>query len=273
MDWPLAISRNRDALLRIVAALFALVGLNEGTGSPPAVYRLRAGQKSGKMLGLLPRAVYRAVLSVLRPAESAVRRLIIIAAHGLVVAPHIVRPLLQKIASGAGAARVPAFRLIEPLKRFAPIADDTASEEALRESIWDDNTDDEDMEDMDDWQSEGHVHSLPRISVPGLYDPAFTAPVAPLADGLINAQHLGRRLVALKRALNNLSREARRLARWQSKRSLVLAQQSNGKPIRLSAHRPGRPPGFRLKRAHEVDTILRECHLLMFDRMNEPDTS
>ncbi len=257
MDWPLAISRNRDALLRIVAALFALAGLAEGKGD-------------GKMLGLLARPVYRAVLSVLRPAESAVRRLIIIAAYGLVVAPRAVRPLLHKIISGAGAARVPAFRLIDPLKRFAPIADDTASEEALRESIWDDHSDDE---DMDDWQSEGHAPSLPRISVPGLYDPAFAAPVAPVDDGLINAQHLGRRLVALKRALDNLSRDARRLARWQSKRSLVLVQQPNGKPVRLSAHRPGRPPGFRLKQAHEVDTILRECHLLMFDRMNEPDTS
>jgi len=59
MDWALAIERNRQPLLRIVAALFAMIGLTE-TG---AVERLS-------------RPVYRAVLGVLRPAEAAVRRLI-----------------------------------------------------------------------------------------------------------------------------------------------------------------------------------------------------
>ncbi|MGL4489959.1 MAG: hypothetical protein ACRCU5_11010 [Rhizobiaceae bacterium] len=256
MDWPLVITRNRDALLQIIAALFALAGLAEG-----------------RVLSTLPRPVYRAVLSVLRPAESAVRRLIIIAAHGLVVAPHIVRPLLKKIAPGTGMARVPAFCLIDPLKRFTPIVKDTSNVESLGEIIWGDETSDEHEEDMDGWQNESHARSIPRISLPGLYDPVFAAPITTLQHGLINAQQLGRRLVALKRALDNLSREARRLARWQSKRSLVLAQPSNGKPIRLTAHRPGRPPGFRFRATHEVDSVLRECHLMMFDRLNEPDTS
>ena len=57
MDWTLAITRNREALLRIIAALYALVGLTNGA----AFLRL-------------PRHIYRAMSRVLRPAESAVRR-------------------------------------------------------------------------------------------------------------------------------------------------------------------------------------------------------
>jgi hypothetical protein len=66
MDKDRAIERNREPLLRIVAALFAMIGLTEAG----AVERLS-------------RPVYRAVLFVLRPAEAAVRRLIIVAARGM----------------------------------------------------------------------------------------------------------------------------------------------------------------------------------------------
>ena len=64
MNMSLAIERNRKPLLRIVATLFAMIGLVEGA----TVERLSS-------------PVYRAVLRVLRPAESAVRRLIVVAAR------------------------------------------------------------------------------------------------------------------------------------------------------------------------------------------------
>ena len=68
MDWALAIERNSEALKGIVAALFAMLGLvGEATVSR------------------IPQPLHRAVLRVLRPAESAMRRLIVIAARGLVV--------------------------------------------------------------------------------------------------------------------------------------------------------------------------------------------
>ena len=66
MDWNAAIEKNREALKRILAALVAMAGL-AGGGST------------------LPRHLHRAVLRLLRPAESAVRRLVIVAARGLVV--------------------------------------------------------------------------------------------------------------------------------------------------------------------------------------------
>ena len=67
-DWDLAIERNSEALKGIVAALFAMLGL-EGEAT----------------VSRIPRSLHSAVLHVLRPAESAMRRLIIIAARGLVV--------------------------------------------------------------------------------------------------------------------------------------------------------------------------------------------
>ena len=76
MDWALAIERNREPLLRIVAALFAMIGLGEGG----AVLRL-------------PQPLHRAALGVLRPAEAAVRRLIAVAARGMAVKPHPTRPV------------------------------------------------------------------------------------------------------------------------------------------------------------------------------------
>jgi hypothetical protein len=251
LDWTLAITRNREALQRLVAALFAFAGFIEGGA-----------------LNILPRRVYRAVLLVLRPAESAVRRLIIIAAYGLIVAPRASRPFPGNIPAGTGQPRSPAFQLIDPLKRFSAAV--TLAEDSEQVDFW---TEDEDAEEADICEGAGGKNTLPRISLPGYFDPVFPPPAEPLDAAFINAAHLGRRLAALKRALENISREAKRLARWQAKRRFVLADKSHTKPMRLSPNRPGRPPGFRLKATHEVDSILRECHGLMLDRFAAPDTS
>src|SRR5687767_9288662 len=101
MDLDLAIDRNREPLLRIVAVMFAMIGLTEAG----AVDRLS-------------RPVYRAVLLVLRPAEAAVRRLIIVAARGMVVKPSRVRSAPVGLAlSGKGQGRV-SFQLFDPRRRF-----------------------------------------------------------------------------------------------------------------------------------------------------------
>jgi len=78
MDWNMAIERNRDALKRILAALVAMAGLADADPGFPS--RVRGG-------GTLPRYLHTAVLRLLRPAESAVRRLVIVAARSVVVAP------------------------------------------------------------------------------------------------------------------------------------------------------------------------------------------
>ncbi len=98
MDWDLAIKRNSKALKSIIEVLFALLGLD---GADAA--------------SRIPRALHSAVLGVLRPAESAQRRLIVIAARGVVVelAPSRPMPAGKVIGKGRGNS-LPAFQLFDP---------------------------------------------------------------------------------------------------------------------------------------------------------------
>ena len=88
----------------------------------------------------------------------------------------------------------------------------------------------------------------------------------PPPDGLVNAGRLSRRLNALKSALEDLPRQAKRLVRWQQRRE---ASPDHKFLIPL---RPGRPPGYRRKPIHEVDEVLIECDDLAWEAM-KPDTS
>jgi hypothetical protein len=86
------------------------------------------------------------------------------------------------------AERIPAFCLIDPLKRFAA--------------------------ECFEW-GKAKEQVIPRISVPGPFDPAFPEQAAPDACDMVAASALGRRVQALRFALDNLPREAKRLARWK----------------------------------------------------------
>ena len=219
MDWTLAIHRNREALKGIIAALFAMAGL-----------------ASLGMASTLPRHVYAAVMLVLRPAESAVRRLIIIAARGLVLKPRASRPVPAGVASfaSASASGGTAFQLIDPLKHFS----------------------------ANIWNEDGPAF----VYVDEFSDQAFAYHHAQSADTPIPAGHIFQRLHALSRALNDLPREARRLARWQARQDLEFENRKTNrtpyKPMRRSPFRPGLPPGYRQCQIHEVDEVLRECHRL-----------
>ena len=75
MDYALAICRNRDQIRTIVLALFALAGLRPHRSLPVG--------PDGRPQLTLSRSIFAMIMLVLRPAESCVRRLIFIAAHGL----------------------------------------------------------------------------------------------------------------------------------------------------------------------------------------------
>ena len=231
MDWARAIERNSEALKGIVAALFAMLGL--------------AGEATAARI---PQPLHRAVLRVLRPAESAMRRLIVIAAKGLVVklAPSRSLPAGPIGKGGQGGHSRPSFQLFDPRKNFA----------ALRQ------------------HRRRTTRNPPRIHFFGS-DPTVAAlwparppavDPAPPPDGLVGAGRLTRRLHALKFALEDLPRQARRLARWRVRRENAKS------PKFKSPLRPGHPPGYRRKPVHEVDEILTECHGLACDAMR-PDTS
>ena len=96
MDWDLAIKHISKALKGIIEVLFALLGLN-GTDAASR----------------FSRSLHSAVLGVLRPAESSVRRLIVIAARGAgrEVSPSRPMPEGRKIEGWRGSTLLlPALR-------------------------------------------------------------------------------------------------------------------------------------------------------------------
>ena len=223
MDWARAIERNSEALKGIVAELFAMLGL--------------AGDAT---VSRIPQPLHRAVLRVLWPAESAVRRLIIIAARGLVVKPAPSRPKPVGPIGKGGGNRPPSFQLFDTRKNFT----------ARRRRKFRRNP--------------PRIHFFPYDTLSPARPPVAD-PVSP-PDGLVNAERLTRRLQALKLALEDLPRQARRLARWRVRRENMPS------PKFRSPLRPGHPPGHRRKKVHEVDLVLTECHALASYAM-KPDTS
>lgn len=223
MNWARAIETHQAALTRIVAALIAMVGL--------------AAQGA---VGRLPRPLYRAALRVLRPAESAVRRLIVIAARGVAVKPHPVRPMPAGLAlPRKGGARA-SFQLFDARKRFASARP----------------------------RSAGHKVE-PRIFVFGasplvpLFQRRMAVAAVPEPDGMVSAARLRRRLFAVKMALEDLPRQAKRLARWQARRDRMAS------PKFRSPLRQGPPPGHCKEGKDDVDRVLRACHALAREALHE----
>ncbi len=212
MDWPLAIDKNREKLISIIVALMASLGLVDG----------------GK-LTTLPFYLYRKALLILRPAEAAVRRLIMMAAYEMKLCGFNLPPRGEVVRrTGEGELRRkngaetgwhnPSFNLIDPLKPFTEEAPDYSE-----------------------------------------FGQSFTEGDGPSDRTPTPAASLGRRILALKRALDTIEKQARRLTRWYALRDQALAQNH---PHRLSPLRPGFPPGYRRKPRHEIEEVLLDCHSL-----------
>jgi hypothetical protein len=224
MDWELAIERNSKALKAIIEVLFALLGLD-----------------GAEAASRIPRSLHSAVLAVLRPAESAVRRLIVIAARNVVVKPAPSRPMPEgrKIVESGGSGP-PAFQIFDPQKRLKPIRVMKITRMVPR------------------------IHVFPYDTLGPAPKPVIEAPPPP--DGRVSATRLHRRLQALKLALDDLPRQAKRLFRLQERRK------ASPWPKSTMPLRPGRPPGYRRKPIHEVDEVLVACDWLAWEAM-KPDTS
>jgi hypothetical protein len=224
MDWARAIAINQSALTRIVAALIAMLGL--------------AAQGAAARL---PRPLYRRALSILRPAESAVRRLIVIAAKGVVVKPHAVCPMRKGLALAKNTGARASFQLFDSRKRFGSVRVRSTGP-----------------------KTEPRVFVFGESPFVPLFQPREErGPEPENDDGTVNAQRLSRRLAAIKMALENLPRQVKRLKRWQARRYSMRS------PKFRSPLRPGLPPGHRKEPRDEVDRVLRECHALASDAFRE----
>lgn len=247
MNWARVIDRNREALLRVVADLSAMAGLTTGPGPDPET------GEAPSLPARMPRHRFNSIRRILRAAESAVRRLVVIAARRFAVIPlpagafmygldpdkaHHRRALAAGSAKDGGDARIPPFVLTDPVKTFS-----------LR-------------------PPKRRPKAFPRITCLG-NDPT------PVPEGWyrlpgdeIDAGPLCRRLISLRRALDDIDGQARRLVRWQARRDRAGASPARRSPLRI-----GRPPGRRKRPVHEVDEILNDVHALARYAMVAPDTS
>ncbi len=219
MDWPLVIDRNRTALLTIIVALMASLGL-----------------VAGGRLTTLPLFLYRRALLILRPAESAVRRLIMIVAHEMALRGFKLRAtrrdglaefLVFSRPNPRDEPSLPSFNLIDPLKIFGREAPD-----------------------MDGFYSGEDSGTPDKTPVP--------------------AASLALRILALKKALENLPHHAKRLARWYEQRDAAYAQNL---AHRYSPMRPGPAPAAVRRHRDEIDEVLLECHLLAIYAGERQDSS
>ncbi len=107
MDWNFAIEKHREALKRVLAMLVAMAGLGSGgqfTFFPQegALAQNPAQAEKSKLSPALPRHLHRTLLRLLRAAEAAARRLIVVAARGLVVLPGPQRQIVPEQPSPFG---------------------------------------------------------------------------------------------------------------------------------------------------------------------------
>ena len=281
----IAIVRNHEALKRILAGLVAMAGWTAAGGT-----LLRACGDVGRAANL-PRHLHLAILRLLRPAEAATRRLVIVLARGIVVTlpplrpakpkpgpvllkngkgtgivntgisihrlglANVLQPIVQKRA--ASPTRPPAFPLLDPLRNPFPRRPRRKPGTAVP-------------------SVSGFTgrRSIPLRRLPSPHDP-------------IDATRLGQRLAALASALDDMPAQALRFARWTARRDRMRGQPpSPGRFRRIWPLRPGRPPGGRLSRfdpvarrlsrIREVDEVLAHAHamaLYALERPRRPDTS
>ncbi|MEO3997414.1 hypothetical protein [Mesorhizobium sp. CAU 1732] len=246
MDWNAAIETNRQALKRVLASLVALAGITDGGVDRTAT---------------LPRLLHRTVLRLLRPAEAAARRLIIVAARDMAPPParKATPPApvvhLKPGTTPKNPAKTLPLPLFDPLPRWREHRRSAAS-------------------------------GVPRIRIPGFSAPSMLVlRRPPRANDPVDAARLALRLQALGRALDDLPAHARRFARWRANRDAAATQmrepdaagkRDRGRRVvirRVWPLRPGRPPGWRKQPSHEVHHVLTAVHDLAFWAMERPDTS
>jgi len=230
MDWAFAIERHRQTLLTIVASIVALLGGRDDAGP-------------------IARGLRQAALAMLRPAESAVRRLIVVAARGLAAPPAPPRPFPASLALAGrgGEGRVPAFRLFDRPKRFGRMLRVEPRGVPRIRSFW------------------GGTVQPPAAPPP---PSPSTLVMRPDPDAPVDSGGLRLRLAALEAALADLPRQARRLVRILDRLKARQAPHALPRaPLRI-----GRPPGWRADPTRDIDHALRECHGLALDALR-PDTS
>ena len=210
--------------------------------------------------GAVSELIYRAVLRVLHPAESAVRRLIVIAARGLKVElPSVPSEAQDGVVArkgarkGGGPGLVPALR---PPQAVQP----RAAPETLRQGAS---------------PHAGPSNPIRRRAPGSDLGRSRTGPMPvagpepapePKPDGEARALRIRRRLAAVKRRSSDIPRQAQRMARLGPGASWTNVPDSSLRSVRAVRRATAKSP------SEDIDFVLEECHALARDVLNE-DTS
>ncbi len=229
--WNDAVASNTQALKTVLGSLLGLLTVYGG------VEALK-----------VPRGIRATILQVLRPAEAALRRLIVIAARDvtLEVRATKTRPPPHHPKMRSAKSQILSFPLFDPRKRFGQ-------------------------------KRVTYTSLTPRvffIAPAAPFSPLFAQPPEtrpmqnPEPEKPINARRMCFRLKAIAAALEDVPHQARRLVRLQARRE-------NRKSM-ITPLRPGKPPGHRNLPSRGIDYILEECHKFAMGVLAEhrrPDTS
>jgi hypothetical protein len=264
------VANYKSKLIIIIAELFRRARIVPG--EVPNV-------SSGEIWDIcLPRYAWRLVMDILQPAESALRRLIIMAAHGRTYVPETLE-LAPARTDGAAAAgednfgdsllnsphtaagsdeppegelgklspnlSAPAFDMFDPLKKFGYCG----------------------FYDDDEWEALQAQKAAERAANPL---------IIPEADPLkrmdpVNALSLWKRIQALHHAMESFDSYVTRYIRWKglSRFQLKHKLKITGRK-RLGLMRGGSIPGYVRKGKHEVHDVLRDVHILAWDSVSPP---
>ena len=258
-DWRAVARVQEQALLRLAAMLVAM--LPAGAATLPWSLRLR-------------------VLRLLRPAESATRRLIVAMATMLPAPEVALRPARPRRPLPSAKAQIAAVRpwrhgrgvaaQLANLRRLAEAGQlsPRQARDALAALLGTARPAQQPQFRLLDRRKRFALRDrrraalrTPRISVPGVLEmpirpeAAVPDPARPVPVG-----SLGRRIAALADALADMPAQAARMARREVRREM--AASVGTAPLPLGPLRPGWPPGHRQRARHAIDHVLDECHRL-----------
>lgn len=275
---------HRARLVRVIGELMALAGLCPGASVAPGF--------------TLPRYLRAHINRLLRPAESALRRLVLIAAarlsvtvrhaparppklparrHGPVIAPvlppkPVRRPRAPRPERPAGGELVVTLSAEgeggrarrKPASAAAGPAGGAPGGGLPAFPLVDAR------KSFDDRPRHLHPRHMPQVrglvSLPVyMRRPEPPAWRPPLPDDDVSAERLGRRLLAAARALGNIDAEARRMARREALRRHRPPGRGGLPPMR-----PGAPPGRCRRSRHLVHDILADCHYRALHPLEPP---
>ena len=241
MGWGDYIELRRAGLIRLVMAWTTLLRIlgSEGAGGVP----------------MLPRHARLALVRLVRPAEAAARRLIAATATVEGLALPVLGPLRPRAATATGGARrtrgAPAFRLADPVPTLDALrrAATRTARPARRPGPGPRIT----------FLDETRTEAAARERREAMREEAARREAEARRLRAEDASALAARLRALRGALDDLPKQAKRLMRWRAAQHRLGVA---GRPHRVDALRGGRPRDLpRSLRAREpVHHLLDESH-------------